>query len=193
MQWDAWFHRISYDYYRADWDGLFYHFRNVPWEDILKLSASGAASEFCEWVQVGIDVYIPHRKYQVKPHSSPWFSAPCGAAIVHRNHFFHLYQKDKSSDSKLKFRQASNRCKRVLEAAKLAYAKKTKKSITSQKLGSRDFWQIANSVLKKGKSVILPQFNGLEVLSSASDKAKLFAENFSKNSNPDYSGISLSA
>ena len=38
--------------------------------------------------QVGIDVYIPHRKYQVKPHSSPWFSAACAAAIVHRNHFF---------------------------------------------------------------------------------------------------------
>ena len=32
------------------------------------LSASAAASEFCEWIQVGIDVYIPHRKYQVKPH-----------------------------------------------------------------------------------------------------------------------------
>ena len=48
-----------------------------------------------------------------------------------------------------------------------------------------------NSVLKKGKSTILPLFNGPEVLSSASDKAKLFAENFSKNSNLDESGISL--
>ena len=64
-------------------------------------------------------------------------------------------------------------------------------SITSQKLGSHDFWQIANSVLNKGKSAIPPRFNGPEVLSSASDKAKLFAENFSKNSNLDDSGISL--
>ena len=59
-------------------------------------------------VEVGIDVYIPHRKYQVKPHSSQWFSAACTAAIVDRNHFFRLYQKDKSSDSKVKFRQGSN-------------------------------------------------------------------------------------
>ena len=66
-----------------------------------------------------------------------------------------------------------------------------KQSITSQKLDSRDFWRIANSVLKKGKSAILPLFNGPEVLSSASDKAKLFAENISKNSNLDDSGISL--
>ena len=33
--------------------------------------------------------------------------------------------------------------------------------------------------------------NGSEVLSSASDKAKLIAKNFSKNSNLDDSGISL--
>ena len=98
-----------------------------------------------------------------------------------------MYQREKSSDSKLKFRQASNHCKRVLEAAKLAYANKTKESITSQKLGSCDFWRIANSVLNKGKSAIPPQFNGWEVLSSASDKAKLFAENLSLNSNFDVS------
>ena len=109
---DALFHRVAYDYSRADWDGLRDHLRDVPWEDIFKLGASAAAaSEFCKWVQVGILVYIPHRKYQVKPHSSTWFLAACAAAIVQRNHFFRLYQKDKSSDSKVKFRQASNRCK----------------------------------------------------------------------------------
>ena len=102
-----------------------------------------------------------------------------------------MYQKDKSSESKVKFRQASNRCRRVLEANKLAYANKTKESITSQKLGSWDFWQNVNSVLSKGKPAIPPLFSGLQVLSSASDKAKLFAENSSKNSNLDDSGISL--
>ena len=182
---------MAYDYSHADWDGLCDHLRGVPWEDIFKLSASAAASEFCEWVQVGIDVYIPHCKYQVKPHLSPWFSAACAAAIVHRNYFFRLYQHTKSSESKAKFRQASNHCKRVLEAAKLAYATTTKESITSQKLGSRNFWRIANSVLNKGKSAIPPLFNGPEVLSSACDEAKLFAKNFSKNSNLDDSGIYL--
>ena len=56
---------------------------------------------------------------------------------------------------------------------------------------SPDFWRITNSVLNKVNSAIPPLFNGLEVLSSASDKAKLLAENFSKNSNLDDSGISL--
>ena len=102
-----------------------------------------------------------------------------------------MYQKDKSSESKVKFRQASNCCKRVIEAAKLGYATKTKESITSQKLGPQDFSRIANSVLNKGKSAIPPLFNGPEVLSSVSDKPELFAENFSKNSNLDDSAISL--
>ena len=76
------FHRIVYDHSRPDWDGLRDHLRHVPWEDIFKLSTS-AASEFCEWVQVGIDVYIPHLKYRVRPYSSPWFAAACAADIVH--------------------------------------------------------------------------------------------------------------
>ena len=90
-QGDALFHRIAYKYSHADWDGLHDHLRDAPWDDIFNLGASAAASEFCEWVQVGIDVNIPQRKNQVKPHSSPWFSAACAAAIVHRNYFFRLY------------------------------------------------------------------------------------------------------
>ena len=146
---------------------------------------------FVSGFQVGIDVYIPYGKYQVKPHSSPWYSVACAAVMVHRNHFFCLYQQSKSSESKIKLRQGSNRCKRVLEAAKVAYANKAKESITFQKLGIRDFWRIANSVLNKGKSAIPPLFNGAEVLSSASDKAKLFVKNFSKNSNLEDPGISV--
>ena len=60
-QQDAPFHRIAYDYSRADWDGLRDHLRDVPWEDIFKLGASTAASEFCEWFQAGIDEYILHK------------------------------------------------------------------------------------------------------------------------------------
>ena len=67
--------------------------RGVPWEDIVELGAFASASEFCEWVQVGIDVYIPHRKYQIKPHSSPWFSAAFAVAVVHTNHFFSFVPK----------------------------------------------------------------------------------------------------
>ena len=47
LQRDAPFHRIAYDYSCAHRDGLLDHFWDVPWEDIFKLSAYAAASEFC--------------------------------------------------------------------------------------------------------------------------------------------------
>ena len=138
-KWNVPFRCIAYDYSCADWDGLSDHFRDVPCEDNFTLNASAAACEFCEWVQVGTDAYIHHCKHHVKPHSSLCFSAVCAPTIVHRIHFFCFYQLNKSSESIAKFREASNRYKRVLEAAKLGYANKTYKSITSQKLGSWDF------------------------------------------------------
>ena len=50
--------------------------------------------------------------------------------------------------------------------------------------GSEDFWQIV-VVFSAIKSAIPSLFNSPEVLSSASDRAKLFPKNFSKNSGPD--------
>ena len=70
-------HFAAYDYSCVDWDGLCDH-RNdglwdVLWDDIFKLGASAVPAEFCECFQFVIDVYIPHRIYQVKPHSFLWF------------------------------------------------------------------------------------------------------------------------
>ena len=119
------FDRVTYNYYHADWDGLRDHLRDVPLEDVFKLSASTAARKFCEWFQVGIDVCIPHSKYQIKSHSSSWLSAVCANVIVHRIQFYHLYQQNISSESKAKFKQASNHNKSFLEVVKLVYATKT--------------------------------------------------------------------
>ena len=81
-------YRVAYAYSHADWDGLCDNLRDIPWDDIFKVGASVAASEFCEWIQVGTDVYTPHREYQIKSHSSLTFSAACAAAIICRKHFF---------------------------------------------------------------------------------------------------------
>ena len=48
LQRDVPFHHIAYDYSHAFWDGLHDNLRDVPREDIFKLSISAAASEFCE-------------------------------------------------------------------------------------------------------------------------------------------------
>ena len=138
-QQDAPFHCMHYDNSCAYWDGLCDHLRDVPWEDIFKLCASISASELFEWAQVGID--IPHRKYQVNPHSSPWFSAACAAAIVHRNYFFCVYQKDKSCDFKVNFKQVSNCCKRFLKLPNLHMLIKQNSQLLLVNLA---LWTLAN-------------------------------------------------
>ena len=57
LQQGALFHRIAYDYSCADWDGLRDYLRVVPWEDIFKLDASAATSEFCEWASLILMVF----------------------------------------------------------------------------------------------------------------------------------------
>ena len=44
-QWDTPFHHIIFDFSHADWDSLCDGLRDITWKDILKLSASAAASE----------------------------------------------------------------------------------------------------------------------------------------------------
>ena len=95
---------------------------------------------------------------------------------LHRNNFIRLYQQKKSSESKVKFKEASNCYKRVLGAAKLVYVNKVKESITSQKRGSQELLRIANSVLNKGKSAIYPLLSLLCLLHSI--KQKNFAKTF---------------
>ena len=92
----------------------------------------------------------------------------------------------------MKFRQASNLCKRVQTCSQkqpiLHMLIKQKSPSLPRNVA---FWRIVSSVLNKGKSAIPPLFDGPEVLSFASDKAKLFSENLSKNYNLDDSDISL--
>ena len=68
LQRNALFRRITYEYYRANWDLLCDHLRSQRslWSLNLLLLLM-LVSEFCECVQVGNDVYIPHCKCQLKP------------------------------------------------------------------------------------------------------------------------------
>ena len=96
---DAPFHRIVYDYSRADWDGLRDHLRDASWEDIFNSLLLLLRMNFESRFRLEL-MHISGRNYQVKPHASLWISAVCAAAIAHRNHFFRLYQQNKSSESK---------------------------------------------------------------------------------------------
>ena len=102
-----------------------------------------------------------------------------------------MYQREKSSDSKVKFRQASNRCKRVLGAAKLPYANKTKNPLLPRNL----------ALVTSGELLIVfsTKVNLLYLLYSTARRFRLLhlikqsclLKIFSVNYNLDDSGISL--
>ena len=80
----------------------------------------------------------------------------------------------------------------VLRNAKDSYAASIQSRIENERLGSREFWKITNKVLNRGKTSVVPTvINGPELLSSASDKAKLFATNIAANSTLDDVGHPL--
>ena len=185
------FHRTLYSYHRGDWDSFRDLLRDIPWQSVFELEAEECAKEITSWIQSGIEAFVPSRKYQIKPHSTPWFNPACATAIAHRNHYFHLYHRSKSAEDKHQFTIARNKCKQVIEEAKSSYENNVNERLRAQKIGSRDFWRIYNSFSNSGKSSIPPLFNGPEVLTSSRDKAELFAKMFSTNSTLDDSDHEL--
>ena len=172
----------------------------------MPLGASAVASEICEWhrctsgwnrcILLSLIVNIRssfthlHSSSLTHLHSSSISSCLCSCHSSQKSHhFFRFYQQNKSSE----FIVSSDRlviiAKGFLKLPKLHMLIK-QDSITSQKPGSRDFWRISNSALTKGRFAIPSLFNGPELLPSASDKAKLWAKKFSKNSNLVDSGNS---
>ena len=185
------FHRTSYRYAQADWDNFRSYIACGPFEHFFKFRASKSTALISDWIRNGIDIFIPHKTFQQKPHSQPWFTAACAAAIAHRNHHFHQYNRNPSEITRTNFRNASNHCKYILRQAKNNYANVLKLRIEAQNLGTREFWRITNSVMNRGKSSIPTIVNGPEILSSSLDKADLFAKMFSSNSTLDDEGHPL--
>ena len=102
---------------RTDWVGLSDHLRDVPWEDIFELIVFAASSEFCE----GFRLELMYISLIVNGRSSLIYFygfQKRAAVIVHRNYFFCFYQQNKSSEAKVKFRQANKCYKWVLEPAR---------------------------------------------------------------------------
>ena len=129
---DLLFHCVASDFYCADWDGLCDHLRDVLWENSLSFSLNLVLLLLLRIVvgEFKLELMYIFLSGNIR---SPFF------ICMFFSCFFCSHSSWKSSESKVKFRQAINICKRVLEAAELAYANKTKASIFSQKLGSVKF------------------------------------------------------
>ena len=75
------FHRTVYRYAKADWCGFRSFFSQVSEDLIINDDVHKSAQELAEWLQFGMNAYIPHRSYQVKPHSQTWFTPVCSCNL----------------------------------------------------------------------------------------------------------------
>ena len=189
---DVPFHRTVFRYSEADWDSLRLFIADAPISSFFKNKPTKIAKLLTEWIHAGMESFIPCKKYQQRPNSQPWFTPECAAAIAHRNHFFHLYHKDRYNETaEANFKAARSHCQRILRNATDTYAQSIQEKIGNQRVGSREFWRITNNVLNRGKATIPTIINGPEVISSSIDKANLFASNFASNSTLEERGHPL--
>ena len=143
------FHLTVYRYSDADWDSFRTFVADTPRSFIFNNHPTKVASLVSERISEGIDLFIPHKKYQQKPASQPWFTPGCAAAIVHRNHYFRRYNNHRNPETKADFRQSSNRCSRILKQAKESYKSSVKTRIEEETLGSKVFRNITNKILNQ--------------------------------------------
>ena len=187
------FHRTVYKYSQADWCSFRTFLSQISGDILVKDDVHKSALELSEWLQIGMKAYIPHRTYQVKPHSQPWFTPECAAAICQRDHFFHQYKRNSSAGNLDQYRAARRHCKETLHEAKSRYALHVRESIANQKLGSKDFWRIYNSVMNRNKSSIpalAKDDDNRSMATSSAEKAELLSTQFAQNSTLDDGGRS---
>ena len=180
------FHRTVLRYRDADLDGFRSFIADIP------ALSSVDPKELSEWISAGIEAFIPSKTYQLRPFSHPWFTPECAAAIAHRNHYFHRYQRSKSSSDLALFKKARNSCKKILFEAKDRHASHTSDLVASQRLGSKDFWKICNRILNKKKSSSTPLIDASgNVCASNESKARCLCEQFASNSGPQENSAGL--
>ena len=88
------FHRTVFQFGKADWDGFQCFLADVPWSLVLSLGPDLAADELSQWINLGMEIYIPLTYLP---------------AIAHRNHFLKKYHLSGTLDSKRLFHEARNR------------------------------------------------------------------------------------
>ncbi|XP_065682458.1 uncharacterized protein LOC136095628 [Hydra vulgaris] len=111
------YHQTSYNYLKAEWEPFLHFFHYGPWVKSFRLPADKCASYVTSWIQAGMESFTPSQGFQIKPHSSPWFSSHCAASISNCNHYFHNYPQNNSLENRRLFTIARDCCQKAPETS----------------------------------------------------------------------------
>lgn len=134
-----------------------------------------------------ISEYTPEKITQEKGNSQPCFTPVYAAAITHCNHYHNICNRKRCNGTLDSFRTARNHRKKILENAECTYAQAALAKVVSKRLGPMNS---GNQILKR-QSVSTYIIKGPEVISSSSNKTKVFVKDFAFNSTLEDKGHPL--
>ncbi|MCP4340929.1 MAG: hypothetical protein GY799_19080, partial [Desulfobulbaceae bacterium] len=175
----------------ADWGDLCQYFYDFPWNDYCfrDRDPSACAERITEVIVSGMEAYIPH-SFPLTNKKKPWFNYTCSNAVRNKERACRRYQRLRTPESHALYVSARNRSKSILRQSKNSFILSKTESLANSN-SSRSFWHLAKNISNNFNttSSFPPLFypDGSVAISS-SDKAQLFAQTFSLNSNLDDSG-----
>lgn len=96
-------------------------------------------------MKVGIEAFPTYQKSSGGPETYSWLTRACSSAIVHKNNFFRLYQRDSSDHNRSLFVIAHNNYIPVLNEYKSLFAVRVSHGIASHKFGRRNYKRLCNN------------------------------------------------
>ena len=166
--------RECFNYAKANWDSLYTQLENVDWTQMPD-EVDAAASFLTDSIMTSVRAHVPNKMIKVHKSSHPWLDEKCLKAIQSKLDAF-----DTS-----RFPQRRDECSQSLREARFRYVRRTSEKLISMKASSKQWWKLANSLLRKpsGTSSIPPlkRSDGTWARDSVA-KAELLAETFSQKS-----------
>jgi hypothetical protein len=141
-------------------------------------------------IHAGMEAFIPF-SYSSSASSSHWFGGACSDSIKNRNAAYRQWLADPSPITHSNFILARNRAHSILRNTKHNFIHNKCKN-ASENPSSRSFWSLIKQITKNFTPSSFPPLFSTDgsVVSSPEDKAALFVDRFSTNSNVSDFGIS---
>lgn len=174
--------KLVFFYDKTDWDSLRDFYATVPWASCFSDDPNSTADQITEWIQCGIDSYVPSSFKPGRPNSPKWFTADCQRAVLRKNQAFHSWLVSQSPETRAAYISARNSCSRVIDQSKKSYVEKVHDQICNSNPNS--FWSLAKSVTSNFCHSAFPTLQNPDGSLSADpqSKADTFAKMFSSNS-----------
>ena len=131
--------RTVLDYSKANWDNIRKDFDTWNWRPMDAMTVDDAERFFHNTVFHVLERHIPVRDISIRKTLHPWINDRCLAAVRTKN----------SAAGTASFLDETQRCNGVLFEEYVAYVKRMRDKLQTEKRGSKAWWKLANQIMDK--------------------------------------------